>query len=94
MLHVVSVGIKALLSMKEFKFVNHLKSSNKLLKVSTLVACIREVSHSIPGDGRIFSLFCCVQVGSGRTSLLSSFLGKIKRLELAANNSCLSVAEV
>jgi hypothetical protein len=68
------------------------------MKVSTLVACIREVSHSIPGDGEDFSLFCCVHVGSGPTSLLlngyQGLLGKIERLELAANNSRLSVVEV
>lgn len=73
-IHDVSIRIKALLSMKEFKFVDHSKSSNRLLKVSEFVACIRGVSHSIPGDGGFFysSIFFCVQVGSWRDGLLSS----------------------
>lgn len=72
-IHDVPIRIVALLSMREFRFVDHSKSSNKFLKLSTFVACIRDVSHSIPGDGGFFSpIFFCVQVGSWRIGLLSS----------------------
>lgn len=95
-IHDVSIRIEALLSMKEFKFVDHSKSSNKLLKLSTFVACEPLDSRR----WRSFFLLSFVVSMSVLGALVSypvcagGFLWKIKRLELVANNTCLSVAEI
>jgi hypothetical protein len=73
--------------MKEFKLVIHLKSSNKQRKVATFVACIPEENCSILGKGGNVSLLCCVQVGSGHTSFLSSGCRGLSREDKAVEAS-------